>query len=97
MHRNLSRIAVSSPGPFNFKKLLDFTSFFQDLLRNLAKSSENFCDFLKNITYIKYYYLREIQLNDPVSSQLSVINVSVLKLRMPRSESNFTDFTNFFN
>ena len=30
------------PGPFNFKKLFDWTSFFQDPVRNAAKSSENF-------------------------------------------------------
>jgi hypothetical protein len=27
---------------FNFKKLFDFTSFFQDPVRNAAKPSENF-------------------------------------------------------
>ena len=27
-------------GPFNFKKLLDWMSFFQDPVRNLAKPSE---------------------------------------------------------
>ena len=39
---NKSRELWFFTGPFNFKKLFDFTSFFQDPLRNAAKSSENF-------------------------------------------------------
>ena len=33
-------VLLDISGPFNFKKLFDFTSFFQDPVRNAAKCCE---------------------------------------------------------